>query len=296
MQVARIHAIFLKRLAHVGLPGSAGLTYGLPCATGGPPAGWRGPPWGTSQPATVMVVALGSAITFIMTLCAWIGINMPEARSPVALVAMGTLPALALLAWYFSSMTGLMRSFGPLAAPRSIPRRSAAPAATAPSWRRFPGYAQYGEGPTMEDTSDWKDDLGRWLKPFLDRLDHRARRQMCPLYVAGLIGPGDRRSVQPMAERLAPGDYNQLHNFVFAGVWDAAPLETELLIQARLFQGGHPFAPPYLVMDLKRLAEDSPTLDGRSRSITPRFLRPNVVARQQLRNLPQALRELLDSP
>ena len=43
---------------------------------------------------------------------------------------------------------------------------------------------------------------------------------MCPLYVAGLIGPGDRKRVQPMAERLAPGDYDQLHHFVAAGVWD----------------------------------------------------------------------------
>ncbi len=65
--------------------------------------------------------------------------------------------------------------------------------------------------------SDWEGELGRWLKPFLDRLGHKARRQMCPLYVAGLIGPGDRKSVQPMAERLAPGDYDQLHHFVAAG-------------------------------------------------------------------------------
>ena len=57
-------------------------------------------------------------------------------------------------------------------------------------------------------------------------------------YVAGLIGPGDRKSVQPMAERLAPGDYDQLHHFVAAGVWDAAPLETELLIQADRLVGG----------------------------------------------------------
>ena len=55
---------------------------------------------------------------------------------------------------------------------------------------------------------------------------------MCPLYVEGLIGRGDRKSVQPMAERLAPGDYDQLHRFVAAGVWNAAPLETELLVQA----------------------------------------------------------------
>jgi SRSO17 transposase len=60
-------------------------------------------------------------------------------------------------------------------------------------------------------TSDWRDELGGWLKPFLDRLGHKARRQMCPLYVSGLIGPGDRKSIQPMAERLALGDYDQLH-------------------------------------------------------------------------------------
>jgi len=87
-------------------------------------------------------------------------------------------------------------------------------------------------------TSDWKDELGRWLKPFLDRLGHKARRRMCPLYVAGLIGPGDRKSVQPMAERLAPGDYDQLHHFVSAGVWDAAPLERELFTQADRLVGG----------------------------------------------------------
>jgi SRSO17 transposase len=50
-------------------------------------------------------------------------------------------------------------------------------------------------------TLDWKEELRRWLKPFLDRLGHKARRQMCPLYVSGLIGPGDRKSIQPMAER-----------------------------------------------------------------------------------------------
>jgi SRSO17 transposase len=54
-------------------------------------------------------------------------------------------------------------------------------------------------------TSDWKEELGRFLKPFLDRLGHKARRQMCPLYVSGLIGPGDRKSIQPMAERQRCG-------------------------------------------------------------------------------------------
>src|ERR1700716_404964 len=95
------------------------------------------------------------------------------------------------------------------------------------------------EGPTMESArSDWQDELGRWLKPFLERLGHKARQRMCPLYVAGLIGPGDRKRVQPMAERFAPGGYDRLHHFVAAAVWDAAPLETELLVQADKLVGG----------------------------------------------------------
>src|SRR3954468_11822229 len=94
-------------------------------------------------------------------------------------------------------------------------------------------------GPTMVTaTSDWGDELARWLEPFLNRLGHKARRRMCPLYVAGLIGPGDRKSIQPMAERLAPGDYDQLHHFVSAGVWGTAALETELLAQADRLVGG----------------------------------------------------------
>ena len=61
---------------------------------------------------------------------------------------------------------------------------------------------------------------------------------MCPLYVAGLIGPGERKSVGPMAERLAPGDYDQLHHFVSSGIWDAAPLEEELVVRANELVGG----------------------------------------------------------
>src|ERR1700756_4127121 len=87
-------------------------------------------------------------------------------------------------------------------------------------------------GPTMVGApSNWEGGVQGWLKPVLDRLAHKARGPMGPLYVAGLIGPGDRKSIQPMAERLAPGDYDQLHHFVAAGVWDAALLEGELVVQ-----------------------------------------------------------------
>ena len=92
----------------------------------------------------------------------------------------------------------------------------------------------------------WNDDLLLWLEPFLARLGHKARRRMCPLYVAGLIGPGDRKSVGPMAERMAPGDYDQLHHFVSDGVWDETPLELELANQADKLVGG---ADAVLVVD-----------------------------------------------
>lgn len=72
--------------------------------------------------------------------------------------------------------------------------------------------------------SNWRAELQRWLEPFLERLGNKTRRQMCPRYLADLIGPGDRKSIQPMATRFAPGDYDQQHHFIAAGVWDAAPL------------------------------------------------------------------------
>src|SRR5580658_682661 len=94
--------------------------------------------------------------------------------------------------------------------------------------------------------ADWQNELGRWLAPFVGRFSHKARRRMCPLYVAGLIGPGDRKSVGPMAERVAPGDYDRLHHFVSDGVWDEAPLECELALQADKLVGG---ADAFLVID-----------------------------------------------
>jgi SRSO17 transposase len=61
---------------------------------------------------------------------------------------------------------------------------------------------------------------------------------MCPLYVAGLIGPGARKSLQPIATRVAPADYDQLHHFVAVSPWDEAPLQAELLAQANRLVGG----------------------------------------------------------
>ncbi len=94
--------------------------------------------------------------------------------------------------------------------------------------------------------ADWDTELSGFLQPFLDKLGHKKRRQMCPLYVSGLIGPGDRKSIEPMAERFAPGQYDRLHHFISDGLWDAAPLEAELARQADRIVGA---SDAFLVID-----------------------------------------------
>jgi SRSO17 transposase len=111
---------------------------------------------------------------------------------------------------------------------------------------------------------DWRVELERWLERFLVRLAHPARRAMCPLYVAGLIGPGDRKSVQPMAERLGLLSHDALHHFIAAGVWEAGPIETELMVVADGLVGG-PDA--YLVIDDTAL----PKKGGHSVGVAPQY-------------------------
>ena len=94
--------------------------------------------------------------------------------------------------------------------------------------------------------ADWNAALTDWLRPFVEKLGHKRRRQMCPLYVAGLIGPGDRKSIEPMAARFAPLHYDRLHHFISDGVWETAPLEEELALQAEKLVGA---ADAFLVID-----------------------------------------------
>ena len=63
-------------------------------------------------------------------------------------------------------------------------------------------------GPAMDET--WKSDLDRRLAPFLTAFRRMARARMRPAYVAGLIGAGDRKSVQPMAARDGEVGYDKV--------------------------------------------------------------------------------------
>jgi SRSO17 transposase len=84
----------------------------------------------------------------------------------------------------------------------------------------------------------WEDGLERWLGPFLARLRRKEQRRWAPFYLKGLILPGERKSVEPMAARVAPGDTQQLHHFVSTSPWATAPLEDELVKAADRLVGG----------------------------------------------------------
>ena len=92
----------------------------------------------------------------------------------------------------------------------------------------------------------WKSDLETWLAPFVSALRHKVRARMCPAYIAGLIGAGDRKSVQPMAARDGEVGYDQLHHFITGRAWDTAPLEKVLLAEADRMVGG---ADAWLIVD-----------------------------------------------
>ncbi|HEX8886054.1 MAG TPA: IS701 family transposase [Noviherbaspirillum sp.] len=86
--------------------------------------------------------------------------------------------------------------------------------------------------------TDWHADLQEWLQPFLAVLKRSEQRCWAPLYLQGLLGLGARKSVEPMAERVCPGQTQQLHHFVSTSTWPTAPLEQVLRKTADALVGG----------------------------------------------------------
>jgi SRSO17 transposase len=84
----------------------------------------------------------------------------------------------------------------------------------------------------------WEREFDCWLAPFWTALGDTRRRRWGPVYVRGLLGPGERNSVEPLVARVAPADYEQVHHFVSTSCWDPAPLERVLAEKAQALVGG----------------------------------------------------------
>jgi len=99
----------------------------------------------------------------------------------------------------------------------------------------------------MQDPdAQWEHELEDWFEPFLREFGHKAQRRWAPAYVRGLLLPGQRKSIEPMAERVCAGETQQLHHFVSTSAWDTAPLEAVLAERADALVGG---ADAHLIID-----------------------------------------------
>jgi SRSO17 transposase len=85
---------------------------------------------------------------------------------------------------------------------------------------------------------DWERDFEQWLTPFLAALGHKTRKRWAPIYLRGLLAPGERKSIEPLAARVSPNNSQQLHHFVAVSKWDASELEQVLFDKADALIGG----------------------------------------------------------
>lgn len=90
----------------------------------------------------------------------------------------------------------------------------------------------------VADTNRWEHAFERWVEPFCGAFRHKAQRRWAPVYLRGLLAPGERKSVEPMAARVAAGEKEQLHHFVATAKWDTEPLEDVLFEKADELVGG----------------------------------------------------------
>ena len=89
-------------------------------------------------------------------------------------------------------------------------------------------------------------DLDVWLTPFLEVMGRKTRRTWAPFYVRGLLGPSERKSLQPMALQWGLGGHDQLQHFIASPAWDDGPLWTVLAREADRMVGA---ATAVLVID-----------------------------------------------
>src|SRR4051812_38925228 len=74
----------------------------------------------------------------------------------------------------------------------------------------------------------WEERFGNYVERLGDVLGHADRRAPLRAYCTGLLLPGERKSVEPMAARLDPARvgaaHQSLHHFVAKAAWDDAAL------------------------------------------------------------------------
>lgn len=92
----------------------------------------------------------------------------------------------------------------------------------------------------------WQRELERWCEPYLDAFEHKVRKRWAPVYLRGLLLPGARKSIEPIVERVAPAEKEQINHFVATSKWDTKPIEVVHADRCNELVGG---ADAHLIID-----------------------------------------------
>lgn len=90
----------------------------------------------------------------------------------------------------------------------------------------------------MSHASGWEKRFDRFVQPFLEAWRHKKRRLWAPIYLRGLLLPGERKSIEPLAARVAPGHDQELRHFISESAWDQEEIEQVLWEKADAMLGG----------------------------------------------------------
>jgi SRSO17 transposase len=90
----------------------------------------------------------------------------------------------------------------------------------------------------VKDASGWEERFDRFVEPFLVAWHSKKRRYWAPLCLRGLLLPGERKSIEPIALRIAPGHEQELRHFVNESAWDDLAVEQVLWDKADAMLGG----------------------------------------------------------
>lgn len=90
----------------------------------------------------------------------------------------------------------------------------------------------------MTRASGWEQRFEVFLRPFLDAWRLKKRRYWAPLYLRGLLLPGERKSIEPIAARVTPGHEQELRHFVSESAWNDTDVEAVLWAKADALLGG----------------------------------------------------------
>lgn len=78
-----------------------------------------------------------------------------------------------------------------------------------------------------------KNRLKNYVENFSSYLGRSERRHWCWMYLCGLLSDGERKSIQPMAEKLPGGNEQALQQFVNQSPWPHEPLQLALVKYAQ---------------------------------------------------------------